>query len=269
MQRPQLIIFTDLDGTLLDHHSYSWEEARPALEQLRQRRVPLILTTSKTAAEVDELRQALQLDTPTIIENGAGIILPAKDGDSAHFFSRSYAELVNLMQQLRRDKGYRFSGFSDFSVAEVMAETGLGERQARLAKDRLCSEPLRWEDSAAALEAFRQDLQHQELQLLRGGRFYHLLGRQADKGRAARWLLAHYRKQQPGDYFSVGLGDGPNDQELLEAVDLAVIIPSASGLSPQPQGVRILLADAPGPAGWNRAILQILNEIDPQGVFHG
>ena len=269
MQPPQLIIFTDLDGTLLDHYNYSWQAAHPALERLRQRRIPLILTTSKTADEVAELHHELQLDTPYIVENGAGIILPGRTDNSAHFFGRSYPELTEIVQQLRVENSYRFCGFNDFSVAEVMAETGLPEPGARLAKQRLASEPLRWDDSDAALEAFTSDLQKLDLQLLRGGRFYHVLDRQADKGSAVRWLLDDYRRRQAREFFSIGLGDGPNDQALLEAVDLAVVIPSLSGLSPQPQGVKTLHADSPGPRGWNSAILHILKKYPSKGALHG
>ncbi len=269
MQRPQLIVFTDLDGTLLDHHSYSWQEARPALAELRKQGIPLILTTSKTAAEVSQLHQELQLDVPYIVENGAGIILPLQSPDSAHFLGSSYPDLLRGLHQLRQEKGYRFSGFSDFSVAQVVSETGLPEANARLAKQRLCSEPLRWDDREARLKEFVTDLQRLDLQLLRGGRFYHVLSKRANKGAAVRWLLADFRQRQPAEYFSIGLGDGPNDQELLEATDLAVIIPSLSGLSPRPQGVQTLLTDSPGPTGWNRAILQILKNFNSQGAFHG
>ena len=33
-------VFTDLDGSLLDHHTYSFESARPALERIREQRIP-------------------------------------------------------------------------------------------------------------------------------------------------------------------------------------------------------------------------------------
>ena len=33
---PMPVVFTDLDGTLLDHQSYSFEAAREALARLRQ-----------------------------------------------------------------------------------------------------------------------------------------------------------------------------------------------------------------------------------------
>ncbi|TKB45800.1 mannosyl-3-phosphoglycerate phosphatase, partial [Ferrimonas sediminicola] len=31
---PKLLVVTDLDGTLLDHHSYSFQPAEPALARL-------------------------------------------------------------------------------------------------------------------------------------------------------------------------------------------------------------------------------------------
>lgn len=45
---PALILFSDLDGTLLDHDTYDWSPAQPALKQLAALEVPLVLTSSKT-----------------------------------------------------------------------------------------------------------------------------------------------------------------------------------------------------------------------------
>jgi len=70
------ILFTDLDGTRLDHHSDSWETARPALAQLARARIPVILNTSKTFAEVQQHHRALGLHTPFVVGNGAAIYLP-------------------------------------------------------------------------------------------------------------------------------------------------------------------------------------------------
>ena len=54
----------DLDGTLLDHHSYSWAAAEPALARVRALQIPLVLVTSKTAAELEVLRRQLDLPHP-------------------------------------------------------------------------------------------------------------------------------------------------------------------------------------------------------------
>ena len=76
MSPPFFLVFSDLDGTLLDHNTYGWKEAVPALELCRTRGVPVILASSKTRAEMDVLRRRLSLSAPFISENGGGIFFP-------------------------------------------------------------------------------------------------------------------------------------------------------------------------------------------------
>jgi len=66
-----LIVFSDLDGSLLDHDTYDWRPARPALEALGERDIPLVLVSSKTLAELEEYRGQLDLPHPVVAENGA------------------------------------------------------------------------------------------------------------------------------------------------------------------------------------------------------
>jgi mannosyl-3-phosphoglycerate phosphatase len=70
------IIFTDLDGTLLDHDSYEYRDALEALNYIRHQRIPLILCSSKTKAEIEYYRKELWLEDPFIVENGAAIFIP-------------------------------------------------------------------------------------------------------------------------------------------------------------------------------------------------
>ena len=55
----ELLVATDLDGCLLDEETYSYEAARPALDALARRRVPLVLCSSKTRAEMQPLAREL------------------------------------------------------------------------------------------------------------------------------------------------------------------------------------------------------------------
>ena len=71
-----LLVVSDLDGTLLDHTTYAFDAARAALERLRDARVPLVLCTSKTRAEVEPIRAALRNAHPFIVENGGGVFVP-------------------------------------------------------------------------------------------------------------------------------------------------------------------------------------------------
>lgn len=75
IQQP-LLIFTDLDGTLLDSHSYDWQPAAPWLNRLREAGVPVILCSSKTSAKMLYLQKNVGLQgLPLIAENGAVIQL--------------------------------------------------------------------------------------------------------------------------------------------------------------------------------------------------
>ena len=53
------LVFTDMDGTLLDHHTYSFEAAKPTLMTLAHKGIPVIPTTSKTFAELQPLREKI------------------------------------------------------------------------------------------------------------------------------------------------------------------------------------------------------------------
>ena len=68
-KRPYLIIFTDLDGTLLDS-GYSFRKAMPALRLIKEKDIPLVLCSSKTKTEIDYYRKKLENDHPFVSENG-------------------------------------------------------------------------------------------------------------------------------------------------------------------------------------------------------
>ena len=69
------VVFTDLDGTLLDHNTYDYGPARPALEALGRRGVVLVLCSSKTRAELLHWQAVLGIEGPLVSENGSGVFL--------------------------------------------------------------------------------------------------------------------------------------------------------------------------------------------------
>ena len=265
-----LLVFTDLDGTLLDHHSYSFSAALPALERLRKARVPVIPVTSKTLAELAPLMRELDNAHPCIAENGGLIALPPgyfaaldryplQEGYRVIELSSNYANLVQTAARLRADHQYQFRGFSEMSDAELAACTGLSAAAATRARRRRCSEPLQWLDTAAAFAQFRQAVEAAGLQLVQGGRFWHLMGN-CDKASAMQRLCEQYRAAGFQGFRTVALGDSPNDIPMLKAADIPVLIRRPDGDCLSLQTKRPAPCSAlPGPGGWNQMMLQQLD----------
>lgn len=270
-QSAALIVFTDLDGTLLDHHSYSWQAAVPALDALKAAGVPLILNSSKTIPEIEELRTALGNQHPFVVENGSAIAIP--EGYFSHrartsknpevvCFGADYTQIRHKLVALREQQGYHFVGFGDLSDAEVAQITGLDLAAAGRARQRSSSEPVLWQNSPGALGQFRKSLGKEGLQLTQGGRFMHVSAA-GDKGAAVEWLCRCYANERGLErMISIALGDGPNDRPMLEAVDYPVIIRSDHGLPmPLDNHQHLIRTEKTGPAGWNDAILQLIDQL--------
>ncbi|MEP4464722.1 HAD-IIB family hydrolase, partial [Marinobacter alexandrii] len=227
MTKPKLLIISDLDGTLLNHENYRWDDAAPALKRLDQSGIPLILNSSKTAPEIRKVRQELGNGAPFIVENGAAVVIPAdtfgNGEEQVVNFGASRADVLKVLTA-QRQAGARFRGFEDMSATELAALTGLDVASAEMAKDRLGTEPLLWEGSEDELAGFQTALMAENLRLVQGGRFFHAMG-VFDKADGAHFLLGKYREhygEQP--VIAIALGDSPNDQQMLESADIPVVI---------------------------------------------
>jgi mannosyl-3-phosphoglycerate phosphatase len=261
------VIFTDLDGTLLDRETYAWEPARPALDHLRRHGVPWIFVTSKTRAEVELLRRRLANEHPFIVENGGAAFVPrgyfpfaipasaARDGYDVIEFGAPYPILTSALDAAAQESGCRVRSFHQMTVDEIGAACDLPLDEAALAKQREYDEPFATLDPAcdalllAALAA-------RGFRTTRGGRFYHVCG-DNDKAVAVRALRDLYERAG-GPVTTIGLGDGWNDLPFLEAVDTAVVIRSPWAAELQAKLPRALLTTDDGPRGWNRAVLDLL-----------
>jgi mannosyl-3-phosphoglycerate phosphatase len=256
----QLLVVTDLDGSLLDN-SYDWSAALPALDRLRTAGIPLVLNSSKTVEEMLDLAAELDMRPPLVAENGALIALPDPSGAyRTELTGPSRAFILEAAHALRKSGGYRFSGFADWTTGQVARCTGLSPAAARRSQLRHATEPILWDDTEARLFEFQNALAVSDIRILRGGRFLHLMG-QADKADGMAAVLRKYREAHPGTNWTViALGDSENDRAMLEAADIAVVIPHTEGVRIAPQAPRMVVAPAPASQGWNAALLELLDE---------
>lgn len=270
---PDLVVFTDLDGTLLRHQDYDWLPASEALAELKRRRIPLVIASSKTRAEIIRWRARLGNQDPFISENGGGLFIPPgatprtiplasmSRGYLTVRFGAGYPRLRGCLRAISRELGVRLRGFGDMGSTEIARRTGLPDEELSLSKEREYDEPFIPIRPLTAAEETRLEALALAagLRVTRGGRFYHLIG-PSSKGAAARLLMTGYGGED-APVRSLALGDGANDLELLEAVDRPVVV-ARPDRTHAPE-LRAALPHARfttgiGPDGFNEAILEFL-----------
>jgi mannosyl-3-phosphoglycerate phosphatase family protein len=261
----KIVIFTDLDGTLLHPKTYSFEEAAPALDLIRVRGVPLVLCSSKTRAEIEVYGRRLDNGHPFISENGGGIYIPRgyfpaygtggqQGGYELISLGSPYAEIRARFIALRDRLGTAVRGFGDMSAEEVAELTGLTIDEARLAKQRDVEEPFIF--SGEPDDRFLRDIEGGKLRWTQG-RFFHIMG-DHHKGRAVNILRSLYERKD-GAVVTIGIGDSLNDLPFLLAVDRPVLVKKESGKHDGRINIPgMVRTEGIGPAGWNEAVLEML-----------
>lgn len=265
------LVFTDLDGSLLDHHSYSFEPARDQLRALEEAGVPVIPATSKTRAELEALRDTLANSHPFIAENGAAIFIPegyfdaqpadtrCVDGYWVRELAAGRAHWVDILGAMAAEYGDDFEYFSRAGTAGIAAMTGLDDAAAARANQRDYSEPVQWRGARDRLDRFTSELRAAGATVNRGGRFLAVSG-DCDKGRALVWLAAVYVEQWGcGRADTLAIGDGDNDRAMLEIADTALLIRSPVHDFPSlSRDAGVMRSRGYGPVGWAEGVAEWL-----------
>ena len=271
--RPPLIVFTDLDGTLLDVHTYAVGPAREMLALLALQRIPVVFCSSKTAAEQRPLRRELGLEhTPFIVENGAAVLVP----DSAGLAVTDWPRVPGHPDERRRvlgqsaDRvraglaratartGQPVAGYADLTVRHIADLTGLDEPSAAHARQRDFSETLIDPGSPAQWSALEAALSAEGLICRHGGRFRTVTGSETDKGRAARLVAGLFSVALGQTVVTAGIGDSANDEGLLTAVDHPYLVARGAQSWAELDVPGLVRTSAPGPLGWTEAIRHLL-----------
>lgn len=277
----RLIIFTDLDGTLLDRETYSFKPAEPALRKIRERGIPLILCSSKTRAEMELYRERIGNHHPFISENGGGIFIPRSYFSFPYPYDREtngylvlevgtpYHRILQVLSAIKKETRVPIKGFSDLSPADLVRLFHLKLQEAEFAKKREYDEPFLIEGSEMEAETVRKKIHAKGMNYAWGGRLHHLTGGN-DKGKAIEILKKLYRNE----FFSIetlGIGDSLNDVPMFQAVDLPIFLRGNDACQPEiPFGIENLVTvDGIGPHAWNEAILKALETADGRDSKRG
>ena len=273
MNPQHVAVFSDVDGCLLDAKTYRLGPASKVLRWLRTEGIPLVLCTTKTRSELVALFPLLGAPYVSIVEDGCGLLVPARSVVEPPAGARRtragallsltvpYATIRRHFAVLRCRTNDAAIGFGDLKAREIAAYTNLSLSAARRAKRRDFDEPFYIRDEAERNAAVaRRFASAQGLRLTQGPRLFHLHG-PTDKGRGARLARRLLERAAGHGYRIVALGDSALDAPLLREADLPVIVPRPGG-APDPRLRRLapsaVVAPHPGPAGWAVAVREAL-----------
>jgi mannosyl-3-phosphoglycerate phosphatase len=275
---PRHLIFTALEGALIDRRTDSCAGAEEALSELERRKIPYVLLTSRTREEIEPIRRKLGHNHPFVTENGGGIFFP--DGyfslkipgvvRTARYLSiaqgRPYAEVCEALDDIAEECAVGVVGFHHMSLREIADNTGLKPRNAELARAREFDEPFYFTSSDEKnISRFVETARQRGFDTRRGPTFWHLSSR-CDPARAVRTLASLFREATHIKLNLMGIGGDDDDLPWLRAVDHPVLLPNSRDIVRGGEHLRtnpgrtkkIVTGNAPGPAGWNEAILNII-----------
>jgi len=265
---PHYIVFTDLDGTLLDARTYSYAKSLAAINRLKDNGIPIIFCSAKTRAEQEIYRSELGLFHPFVVENGGAIFIPqgyfpfpfdyhkTVDDLLAIELGIPYKRVRELLATIDKENDFAFKGFADMSATEVAEITGLNLEFAKLARQREYDEPVKLDASGEkGTSEFLAKLEEANLNWSHGGRLYHVMGG-GGKGKAVEILSGLYRRIW-GEIRTIGLGNGLNDSPMFSQVDIPILVQKKDRSWENINLPRLRKVRGVGPEGWSKAIAEV------------
>lgn len=267
----EFVIFTDLDGTLLDYKSYSFKAALPALEHINSQKIPLVMCTSKTRAEIGLYRKLLSNNDPFISENGGGIFIPSAyfsynfkhdkevDGYKVIELGTPHKILIKALNSIKEDSELHLRGFSEMTIEELSDVSGLSRELAELAIMREYDEPFLIYGDENVKERVKNEITRRGFKHTEGGIFHHIMG-DNDKGKTVK-ILTNLFKQKFSHLKTIAIGDSLNDLPMLQAVDIPILAQKPDGqYDSRIRLDNLVFAEGVGPEGWNKAIVNFLEK---------
>ncbi len=259
----QKVIFTDIDGTILDNTG-GYGETPKLIRSLIKSSVPVILCSAKTLAEQNRVRKQIGLADPFIVENGGAIIIekdyfnhsyilgnyPVKERDDDYIveLGKPATKIRELLNDIRKNFNINFRGVADISIQELSSITNLSAEHAKEMAHREYGETI-LQIEKKDLDRLTRIAREMDLSLIHGGRFFDVtMGN--DKGKAVEILVNLFKKKYDHNVTFFGIGDSENDASMLGHMDIPLLVQKQDGSWSNVKVNRIIRVPGIGPKGW-------------------
>ena len=281
LKKITLIIFTDIDGTLINNDTFYEGANIEIAETLSEHNHILIYNSSKTFNEIALMQKKFNTSFPFICETGGGIyhknlFNQVSDKLRAGYSIMYEAKKIEMYKDIIEEeiqKNFKndLDMFDTLPLDEKSRLSGLRGNDLNLASERDFSMLITWKSDELRYSTFESVLHGYGLKLIKGGRFCHICTSH-DKGWAVTFFLNQMKSS--GVYnkiVTIGIGDSTNDFEMLSNVDYACVVKSENTgeLMKKIENSKIVLSTNYAPEGWAECIQNIFSQIKSQEHTHG
>jgi mannosyl-3-phosphoglycerate phosphatase family protein len=268
----QKVVFTDIDGTLIDLISGKYGESDKLIYTLRENNVPIVLCSAKTFAEQNKIRDDLGLMDPFIVENGGAIIIPKnyfdfqfdieqtrikeEQGYIIIELGESTREIRTKLAEIKKKLKIEFKGVADVSIEELSRLATMPIDYAKRMSEREYGETI-LQIKKSDIPTFATSIEKMGIKVIHGGRFFDVtMG--TDKGKAVSILINLFRKKYRNQIKFFGVGDSANDASMLKLMDVPMVVQKPDSSWSELEIKNVIRLKGIGPEGWKSAFDKIM-----------
>ncbi len=260
----KVLIFTDLDGSLLHRDTFKFDEIKDYIKQLISKGIFIIPNTSKTEKEILAFNNELGTSLPYISENGAainGLDLLNSNLPKELILSREKNNLIKIFEKLVPiDLQNKCKWLSEMDKKKQSLIFGLEDEELKMALDRKYTIPFMFEGNKSERNELSKIVKNKGLNLQEGGRVINLSDK-VNKSKALQVFVRFFKKNNK--YVkTIAVGDNYNDLDMLKVSDFPCLVFNDKFTLDQIPINDLIITNKPSPEGWADVIKMALFKIN-------
>ena len=262
-KKPTIIIFTDLDGSLLHRDTFKFDPIKDYLKSLLNNGIIIIPNSSKTEKEIEKFNEELGVELPYISENGSaihGLNLINQNFPNKIILSREKEELLKIFNikipEKLKNKCVQISKISKKEQEKIF---GLKDDKLKDALKRKYTLPFLFSGNNSEKNKLLKILSSCSLTLQEGGRVLNLCDN-INKIKSMNRVIKILKKTKD-KIKTIAVGDNYNDLEMLKNSDVPCLVFNDQFKLYKINIDNLIFSNKPSPEGWADVIKMALEKI--------
>ncbi len=259
-----LVIFTDLDGSLLHRETFKFDPIKDYIVNLLNNGIIIIPNSSKTEKEIENFNKELDIDLPYISENGSsihGLNLINANFPNKIILSRDKEELLKIFDikvpDTLKEKCNLISNMNQKKQEMIFGQT---DDNLKNALDRKYTSPLLFNGNKAEKNKILKILNSHSLTLQGGGRVSNLCDN-VNKVKSMNKVIKILRKTKD-KIKTIAVGDNYNDLDMLKNSDIPCLVFNDEFTLNEIKIDNLIISNKPSPEGWADVIKKALDKLN-------